>query len=239
MNELHTMKIVDAELRELGELIAEMARKADKMLVDAVNALIRGDIRLARLVIDSDVHIDSLQHQIEENAVVEIARRQPVACDLRELVSTFGIVGELERVGDLAKNIAKRAVKIGPREKPSNVSAGLKRMAEIASASLSDVVDAYIGRDAAGAKSVWLRDAELDALDDLVVRNILTRMMEDRASIAVCSHLLFCSKNIERIGDHATNVAEAVYYIITGDKLPDDRPRGRLEVTAPSAASIG
>jgi len=139
------------------------------------------------------------------------------------------VAGDLERVGDLAKNIAKRSVKIGAEMRPPGAIVGLKHMNEVATELLKDVLDAFAQRDEELAREVWERDADLDALDDAVFRDLLTYMMEDARNISLCAHLLFCSKNIERIGDHATNIAETVVYLVTGATLPVDRPHGRQE----------
>ena len=158
-----------------------------------------------------------------------IARRQPVAADLRQIIAAIRIAGNLERIGDLAKNVAKRAVKVGSESQPLRGVIGLKHMTEVALELLKDVLDAYIQRDPERAQGVWERDADLDALEHAVFRDLLTYMMEDPRNITFCAHLLFCSKNIERIGDHATNIAESVFYLATGSNLPIDRPKVRGE----------
>jgi phosphate transport system protein len=155
-----------------------------------------------------------------------------MAIDLREIIGAMRIAGDLERVGDLAKNIAKRAVTIGVESRLPRALIGLKHMNELATELMKDVLDAYAQRDSERAQAVWTRDAELDALEDSVFRDLLTHMMEDPRNISFCAHLLFCSKNIERIGDHATNVAETVYYLVTGETLPADRPKGRRDPAA-------
>ena len=158
-----------------------------------------------------------------------IARRQPVAVDLRELIGAIRIAGDLERVGDLAKNIAKRTIKIGAEARVPRAIVGLKHMNEVATELMKDVLDAYAQRDAERAREVWERDVDLDALEDSVFRDLLTHMMEDPRNISFCAHLLFCSKNIERIGDHATNIAETVVYLVTGQPMPvgtSARPAG-------------
>ncbi len=156
-----------------------------------------------------------------------IARRQPMAVDLREIVAAIRVSGDLERVGDLAKNIAKRAVLIANEPRVPRAVIGLRHMNELAANQLKDVLDAYAERDVERAQAVWTRDAELDALEDSIFRDLLTFMMEDPRNISFCTHLLFCSKNIERVGDHATNIAETVFYLVTGGTLPLDRPKSR------------
>ena len=168
-----------------------------------------------------------------------IARRQPVAIDLREIIGAIRVAGDLERVGDLAKNIAKRTIKIGTESRVPRAIVGLKHMNEFATELMKDVLDAYAQRDVERARDVWERDADLDALEDLVFRDLLTHMMEDPRNITFCAHLLFCSKNIERIGDHATNIAETVFYLVTGQPMPTERPRGRQETDIDVEAAGG
>jgi phosphate transport system protein len=176
-----------------------------------------------------------LQREIEQVAILTIARRQPMAVDLREIVAAIRVSGDLERVGDLAKNIGKRAIKLGAEPRLPRATVGLKHMGELALLQLKDVLDAYAARDVERAHAVWTRDAELDALEDSVFRDLLTFMMEDPRNISFCAHLLFCSKNIERVGDHATNIAETVHYLVTGGNLPIDRPKGGSGVEFPAA----
>ena len=232
----HIVTAYDKELETLGRKIAEMGGIAEKMLSDAMDALVALDIDLARAVVASDPRLDVLQREIEESSILTIARRQPMAVDLREIVAAIRVSGDLERVGDLAKNIAKRAVKIAAEPRVPRAIIGLKHMNELAANQLKDVLDAYAERDTERAQSVWTRDAELDALEDSVFRDLLTFMMEDPRNISFCTHLLFCSKNIERVGDHATNIAETVFYLATGDNLPIERPRYRNAAANASAA---
>ncbi len=235
----HTVKAYDQELDTLERLIAEMGGIAEKMVIDAVDALTSADNVLAHQVIAMDPRLDALQHEIEDLAVLTIARRQPVAVDLRELIGAIRIAADLERVGDLAKNIAKRSVKIGIEARVPRATVGLKHMNEVATELMKDVLDAYAQRDAERARGVWERDVELDDLEDSVFRDLLTHMMEDPRNISFCAHLLFCSKNIERIGDHATNIAETVVYLVTGSTLPTERPHGRQETDIDIEASGG
>ena len=185
------------------------------------------DIELAHRVVATDPRLDALQREIEENAILTIARRQPLAIDLRECIAAIRISGDLERVGDLAKNIAKRTVKIVSEARVPRAIVGLKSMDEIAAMQLKDVLDAYALRDVERARAVWQNDTDLDALEDSVFRDLLTFMMEDPRNISFCTHLLFCSKNIERIGDHTTNIAETIVYLVTGEAMPTERPKTR------------
>jgi phosphate transport system protein len=223
----HIVHSYDKELEELGQKIAEMGGIAEKMLSDAIDALADCDSKLAQATIDRDPRLDMLQREIEEKAILAIARRQPVALDLREIIATIRISGDIERVGDLAKNIAKRAIKLASDARVPRAIVGIRSMHDCAALLLKDVLDAYAQRDVERAHKVWQFDCNLDSLEDSVFRDLLTFMMEDAHNITFCAHLLFCSKNLERIGDHATNIAETVVYLVTGESLPMDRPKGR------------
>jgi phosphate transport system protein len=225
----HTVKAFDKELDALGRRIAEMGGIAEKMVIEATDALANADTVLAHEVVATDLRLDALQREIEDMAVMTIVRRQPVAVDLRELIGAIRIAGDLERVGDLAKNTAKRTVKIGSEARVPRAIIGLKHMNHVATELLKDVLDAYAQRDAVRAREVWERDVDLDELEDSVFRDLLTHMMEDPRNISFSAHLLFCSKNIERIGDHATNIAETVVYLVTGNSMPTERPHRRPE----------
>ena len=233
----HTVRAYDMELEELDRHISEMGGIAEKMLADAMDALAGLDVDLAQRVVASDPRLDALQRQIEEKAILTIARRQPMAVDLREIVAAIRVSGDLERVGDMAKNIGKRAMKIAGETRLPRAIVGLKHMNDLAQMQLKDVLDAYAQRDEERARAVWLRDTELDALEDSVFRDLLAFMMEDPRNISFCTHLLFCSKNIERVGDHATNIAETVVYLVTGGTLPLERPKGYSGSSTPFAAN--
>jgi phosphate transport system protein len=229
----HIVRAYDRELEVLGRRIAEMGGIAEKMLSDAMDALANFNVELAHRVVASDVRLDALQREIEETAILTIARRQPLAIDLRECIAAMRIAADLERIGDLAKNIAKRTVKIAPEARSPRAIVGLKSMHDLAAMQLKDVLDSYAQRDTQRARAVWVNDAELDALEDSVFRDLLTFMMEDPRNISFCTHLLFCSKNIERIGDHTTNIAETVVYLVTGEPMPAERPKSRPAEAAP------
>jgi phosphate transport system protein len=225
MNE-HTAKAFDADLQELARSVAEMGGLAEKQVADAVTSLAKRDSKLAQAVMAADPAIDTLQREIEEKAILTIARRQPMAVDLREIVGALRVANDLERIGDLAKNIAKRVVALGTDLQPHKVIRGVEHMADLVLNQLKDVLDAYARRDLAKALDVWRGDEEIDAVNNSLFRELLTYMMEDPRNITFCTHLLFCAKNIERMGDHATNVAETVYYIVEGRALVDERPKG-------------
>ncbi len=221
----HTVRSYDDELNELAQRIAEMGGLAEQQVADSVAALARRDTDLAQRVISSDERIDKLQQLVEENAVSMIARRQPMAQDLREIMAAIHIANDLERVGDLAKNTAKRVLAVESTFTSQRLVAGVEHMAELSLAQLKNVLDAFAARDLAAAHSVWERDDEIDAMYTSLFRELLTYMMEDPRNITLCTHLLFCAKNIERIGDHATNIAETVHYLISGTPLTDERPK--------------
>ncbi len=223
----HIVKSYDRDLESLGRRIAEMGGVAEKMLAEAMDALSSFDVDLAHRVVSSDPRLDALQREIEENAILTIARRQPLAVDLRECIAAIRISGDIERVGDLAKNIAKRTLKIVSEARVPRAIVGLKSMHEVAAMQLKDALDAYALRDTERAHAVWQNDSDLDALEDSVFRDLLTFMMEDPRNISFCTHLLFCSKNLERIGDHTTNISETVIYLVTGEAMPIERPKSR------------
>jgi phosphate transport system protein len=221
----HILKAFDADLQDLRRRISEMGGIAEKMLVDGITALVRKDTALAQSVIAADGRLDILQREVEEHAILMIARRQPLAVDLRETISVIRVSGDVERIGDLAKNIAKRAHAISGQFQPQKVVAGLEHMSDLAMGQLKDVLDAYAERDDAKALDVWRRDGQIDALYTSLFRELLTYMMEDPRNISFCTHLLFVAKNVERIGDHTTNVAETIHYLVTGETLTLERPK--------------
>jgi phosphate transport system protein len=183
-------------------------------------------VMLAQRVMAADPAIDALQREIEEKAILTIARRQPMAVDLRDIVGALRVSNDLERIGDLAKNIGKRVVALNGEFRPSQVIRGVEHMTDLVLGQLKRVLDAYARRDVAMAMEVWRGDEEVDAVNNSLFRELLTYMMEDPRNITFCTHLLFCAKNIERMGDHATNIAETVHYIVEGRTMVDERPKG-------------
>lgn len=222
----HIVRSYDADLEGIRRSLAEMGGMAERMLGDSTVALVRRDTALAQKIISADQRLDNLQREVEEKAVLTIARRQPLAQDLRELISAIRLASDIERVGDLAKNIAKRAVAIaGQFQPPHRAVVGLEHISRLVQAQLKDVLDAYAATNEQKALDVWKRDDEIDALYTSLFRELLTYMMEDPRNITFCTHLLFCAKNIERIGDHTTNIAETIHYLVTGDSLDVNRPK--------------
>lgn len=224
----HTAKAFDSDLQELTRLVAEMGGLVERMITESVDALIRRDVALGKRVVAADIEIDNLQRVIEERAVLTIARRQPMAIDLREIVSAMRVATDLERIGDLAKNIGKRVGALEGDFQPTKLLRGVEHMASLVLSQLKIVLDAYAGRDIAAAMTVWKGDEEIDSLCTSLFRELLTYMMEDPRNITFCIHLMFCAKNIERIGDHATNIAETVFYMIEGQQITDKRPKGDM-----------
>ncbi len=232
MNEQHTAKAFDADLQDIARMVAEMGGLAEKQVADAVDALAKRDTNMAQRVTASDNAIDDLQREIEEKSVLTIALRQPMAVDLREIVGALRLANDLERVGDLAKNIAKRVIALNAEFPPPKLIRGVEHMTDLVLGQLKDVLDAYARRDDDKAMAVWRGDEEIDAVCTSVFRELLTYMMEDPRNITFCIHLMFCAKNIERMGDHATNIAETVHYIVDGSPITERRPKGDTELSA-------
>jgi len=222
----HTTRVFDSDLIKLTQMVAQMGGLAQKQIADAIDALARHDIGLARQVIDLDGTVDDLQRQIEEKAVATIALRQPMAIDLRALVAMLRIANDLERIGDLAKNVGKRVIAVSGENSQRTLMRGLRHMATLVVSQLAAVLDSFVDRNPRKALRVWQGDKEVDALYVSLFRELLTYTMEDPGTISLCIHYLFCAKNIERIGDHATNIAEMTYYRVTGRTLADQRPKG-------------
>tara|TARA_R110002096_G_scaffold401849_5_gene598895 strand:- start:6442 stop:7158 length:717 start_codon:yes stop_codon:yes gene_type:complete len=223
----HIVTSFSEELEQLSTNVSKMGGLAEAQLQSAIDAITRRDIALADRTVSQDQQLDDLEILIEENAVELIALRQPMALDLREAMTAIKIAADLERIGDLAKNISKRSLVIfQDYETPNRLVQGLSRMGKLALGQLKLVLDAYTNRDVEMANKVWLSDEEIDEMYNSVFRELLTYMMEDPRTIGMCTHLLFVAKNIERIGDHATNIAETVSYLVTGDRVVGERPKG-------------
>jgi len=225
----HTVRAFSEQLESLSTSVAQMGGLAETQFAESIEAIARRDMALAEAAIAGDPRIDQLQQTIEDQAIKVLALRQPMAIDLRDTLAAIKIASELERVGDLAKNIAKRALVLN-REPPIRLTSSLARMGNATLAQLKLVLDAYSDRDAAGAEAVWRQDNEIDEIYNSLFRELLTYMMEDPRTISLCTHLLFVAKNIERCGDHATNIAETVYHMVSGGYLATERPKA--DVTA-------
>ena len=220
----HIVSAFDEDLQGLGARISEMGGLAEEQLVQSLEAVANRDSEIAEQVIRSDKRLDAMEHALEEAAIQIMALRQPMANDLREVVAAIKISSTLERVGDLAKNIAKRAVYVN-QQQPLKVSSSIVRMGRQTQRLLAETLDAYTARDTQLAVSVWERDVEIDEMYNSLFRELITYMMEDPRVIGLCSQLLFVAKNLERIGDHATFVAEMTYFVVEGKQLGDDRPK--------------
>jgi phosphate transport system protein len=232
----HTAKAFDVDLQELNRMVAEMGGLAEKQVSHSVDALVRRDSDAAQDIVAADPSIDTLQHEIEEKAVLTIARRQPMAVDLRDIVGALRVSNDLERIGDLAKNIAKRVIALDGEFHPTKLLRGVEHMGGLVLGQLKQVLDSYGTHDLEKALAVWNGDEQVDALCTSLFRELLTYMMEDPRNITFCIHLMFCAKNIERMGDHATNIAETVYYMIEGRAITDPRPKGDTTSFAALAA---
>ena len=216
----HTVKAFDEDITRLRGLIAEMGGLAEVSLSEAMDALVRGNENLARSVIQRDKRIDEFEMEVDRLAIRILALRAPMADDLREVIASLKIAGVIERIGDYAKNIAKRVGHIEGRQRFEPLTL-LPAMADVAAEMVHDVLTAYAARDPESAREIVLRDAKVDAFYDSIFRNLVSHMVENPASITSAAQLLFVARNIERIGDHATNIAEQVYYAATGTYLPE------------------
>jgi phosphate transport system protein len=220
----HTVKAFSIELDALSSEVARMGGLAESMVTDSITAVVRRDTALAQSVISRDLKVDASQRDLERRVTRMVALRHPVANDLRETLSAWKIAADLERVGDLAKNISKRTLVLNQSD-PIQLTRSVERMGRLASAHLKQVLDAYSQRDVRLAIAVWYQDEELDEHYNSLFRELLTYMMEDPRTISPCVHLQFVAKNIERIGDHATNIAETVHYLVTGEEIGQERPK--------------
>ena len=224
----HTVKAFDDDITRLHGLIAEMGGLAELSVHEAMDALVSGDLELAQQVIERDKRIDALEAEVDKFAITVLALRSPVADDLRDVIATLKIAGIIERIGDYAKNIAKRVGQISGRRKFEPLTL-LPAMNELAAEMVHDVLTAFAARDAEAAAEILTRDGRVDAFYDSIFRNLVSYMVENPATISTAAQLLFVARNIERIGDHATNIAEVVYYSVTGKTLPE-REKGPLPV---------
>ena len=220
----HIVKSFSEQLDALSALVAQMGGLAESQLASAIEAIARRDSQAAERAVTGDLRTDELQQEIDERAIKLLALRQPMAVDLRDTLAAIKIAAELERIGDLAKNIAKRALVLN-REPPIRLTQSLARMGKAALSQLKQVLDAFSSRNAELAEAVWNQDGEIDEIYNSLFRELLTYMMEDPRTIGLCTHLLFVAKNIERSGDHATNIAEVVYHMVTAGHMNTNRPK--------------
>ncbi|MDX2234979.1 MAG: phosphate signaling complex protein PhoU [Hyphomonadaceae bacterium] len=220
----HIVKAYGEALDLLSGDVARMGGLAESQVNDAISAVIRRDTGLAQEIIARDHKVDAAHKSVEKRCTSLLALRQPMASDLREVMAAWKISSDLERVGDLAKNIAKRTLVINQSD-PIQLTRSIERMGRMAASHLKQVLDAYSSREVAPALAIWFQDEDIDAHYNSLFRELLTYMMEDPRTIGPCAHLLFIAKNIERIGDHSTNIAETVHYLVTGEEIASERPK--------------
>jgi phosphate transport system protein len=221
----HIIKSYDEELQRLDNIITQMGGLAESQLAAAIDAVVKRDSDFASEVIENDARIDALERDTESLVMRLLALRQPMARDLRQSIAALKIASDLERVGDYAANVAKRAIALN-QTPPVRPVYAIPRMGRLGQAMIKDILDAYVERDADKALAVWLRDEELDEMYTSLFRELLTYMIEDPRNITACTHLLFIAKNLERIGDHTTNIAETLYFLVHGTPLAQTRPKG-------------
>jgi phosphate transport system protein len=220
----HTVRSFDEQLKHLKHLIVQMGGFAEAGLDNAITALTRRDTALAQATVGSDSRLDELEQEVANLAVRILALRQPMASDLREIVSALKISSDLERMGDYAANVAKRAIAL-TQSPPMRPVGGIARMGRLVQQIIKDTLDAFSDNDADKAVAAWKRDQEVDDMYNSLFRELLTYMMEDPRNIGPSTHLMFIAKNIERIGDHATNVAEIIHYLVRGEDISEARPK--------------
>ncbi|TPI58574.1 phosphate signaling complex protein PhoU [Mesorhizobium sp. B3-1-7] len=232
----HTVASFDEDLRQISRLINDMGDLASSMVGGATRALLETDNALAQRVVSDDAIMDARQRELDDRAITLIAKRQPMADDLRNVVGSIRMAGDLERIGDLAKNIAKRVGSVGVSAAPRDLTHSIDSMAQLVLIQVQAVIQEYMVGDATVLAKLRNDDERIDVKYTSVFRELLTYMMEDPRNITACTHLLFCAKNLERIGDHVTNIAENAYYVLTGTQLPANRPKqDETAMSAPAA----
>ncbi len=221
----HTVTSFDQDLQHIDTLLRDMGALAGSMVEASARALLHSDNALAQRVISDDTVMDAKQRELDDSAITLIAKRQPMAQDLRSVVGAIRMAADFERIGDLAKNIGKRVAAVGQSAAPRSLSHSIDAMATLALEQVNAVTRLFGERDAAALGTLRAEDEKIDIQYTAVFRELLTYMMEDPRNITACTHLLFCAKNLERIGDHVTNIAENAYYVMTGQQLPPHRPK--------------
>lgn len=227
----HIVRSYDEQLRRLRDMVARMGGLAERQVHDATIALVRRDIALAEEVVARDAALDALEREVEAFCIRILATRQPMASDLRFIVAAMKVAHDLERIGDYARNGAKRSIVVAQQPQIGSLN-GFLRMSQLVQENLKLAIDALASQDADAAARVWAADEPIDAVYNGIFREMLTHMMEDPRNITAATHLLFIAKNMERIGDHATNIAETVHYAVRGDSLPEDRPKADSSASA-------
>jgi len=232
----HTVRSFDEELRHLRDIIARMGGMVESQLALATTAMVKRDVALASRVVEADPQVDAIDREVAHHVVKLLALRQPMASDLRLIIGAMRIASDLERVGDYAANVAKRSLVLAQTPPPIPLGP-LERMSRMVQEMLKDTLDAFATDDAPKAMAVWRRDEAVDEMYSALFRTLLTYMMEDPRNITPCTHLLFIAKNIERIGDHATNIAETIHFAVVGEDPEGERPKGDTSTLA--AAELG
>ncbi|MBM3621676.1 MAG: phosphate signaling complex protein PhoU [Alphaproteobacteria bacterium] len=230
----HLFKRFDEELSRLDSRISEMGGLAESQLARSLQAIRERDSGLAESVIAADVRIDAIEKDIQEHVLQMLALRQPMAIDLRQILSAVKMATTLERIADYAKNNAKRSLVLMQGAALPRAIGGIDRIGRLVQSLLTDVLDAFAKNDVAAAEAVWKRDEEIDDVYNGLFRELLTYMMEDPRTITAGTHLMFMSKNIERIGDHVTNIAELIAFRVTGTSFASDRPKGSGAIYRPA-----
>jgi len=232
----HILKRFDEELERLNATINEMGGLTESQLAKSLTAVRERDTQTAEEVIADDARVDALDAAVQDQTVKLLALRQPMAVDLRVVLSSIKIAGALERIADYAKNTAKRSIVLAQGAPPASAVAGIDRLGRLVRAALKDVLDAFADDDVVKARDVWDRDEEIDQVYTGLFRELLTYMMEDPRTITACTHLMFMAKNIERAGDHVTNIAELVSFRSTGQSFAEARRKGSGALYAPDTA---
>ena len=221
----HLVKSYDQELKRLRDMMTRMGGIVETQVALAADAIMQRDAAAATRAVEEDPKVDALEREVETFVIRLLALRQPMAGDLRQIVAALKITGDLERIGDYAANVAKRSIVLSQFTLPYSL-AGLAHLARLVQEQLKSIIDALGDADADKALEVWRSDQVVDDIYNAIFRELITYMMEDPRNITPCTHLLFIAKNLERIGDHATNIAENLYYAVKGETLPDSRPKG-------------
>jgi len=222
----HIVKSYEDELQSLNDNLIKMGSLVEAQLTDSMEAIIKVDKEAAENIIKNDEKINELRATIEEQIVTVLVKRAPMAIDLRLTISTLKISSDLERIGDLAKSVAKK-IKPLPRDLPEELIASLKRLGELVQRQLKDVLDAYLNQSKEAAVKIWKSDERVDDLTHIAMNEVANFLSEDKKNLDLATHLLFVTKNIERVGDHITNIAEAIFYLIEGEHIEGARPKGK------------
>jgi len=238
MQDEHIASAFDRDLETIQALIMKMGGLVEDAITNAATSLEMRDDEQAQIVRDNDKAIDALEEQINEEAARIIALRQPIAVDLRVILTVMKISGNLERIGDYSKNMAKRTTVLSQMQQINGAASAIRRMAKEVQGMLKDVLDAFLQRDADLATDVIHRDADVDQMYNALFREFLTFMMEDPRNISACMHLHFIAKNTERMGDHVTNIAEQVVYLVTGEMPDEKRPKDDRTSVDPKMTSV-